>query len=152
LYVFYKYFKDEIQWKSLESIHLDGCRYVTDFGVELISYATQKQNLLKSSCGCKKIIKYANQSVRLDFKNEDLFLSDIFNKCNNSSTEKNKIILNTYKILILNNTEFNMTRFFENKKATKDRKIINFAQINLESKSHAEKLKLNILEIDSVIY
>ena len=152
MYIFYKYFKQETKWDVLESIRLDGCRHVTDFGIELISYATQKQNLINKNfcCGCKKITKYTNQPVRLDFTNEDLFLSDTFNKCNNSSSEKAKVLLNTYKIMILNDTEFNMTTFIEQKKSTKTRKIINFTQFNLESKSHAEKLKFNILEIDSV--
>ncbi len=153
MYIFYKYFKQESQW-NLESIRLDGCRFVTDFGVELISYATRKQNLISKNfcCGCKKIIKYINQPVRLDYKNEDLFLSDTFNKCNNSSSEKAKVLLNTYKIMILNDTEFNMTTFIEHKKSTKNRKIINFTQFNIESKSHSDKLKFNILEIDSVSF
>ena len=154
MYVFYKYFKKQSMWNFLKSLSLDGCRYLTDFGIELISYASNKEDLVNplKSCGCKKIVKYVNHRVRLDFRNEDLFLSDRFNKSNNSCSikEDRATTLNTYKVLILNNTEVNFTNFIEKKKLNKEREIINFTQVYLDSKSHSDKLKLNIIETDSV--
>ena len=156
LYVFYKYFKEDSMWKPLESIRLDGCRYVTDFGVELISHATNKESLLKPGTfsGCKKIVKYAHVpcAAALNVKHRgDMFLCDSFNKCANSSSTSAKCLLNAYKIFILNNTELNLTHFLEHKKVVKDRKIINYAQFNVESTNHTGgKLKFNIIETDAV--
>jgi hypothetical protein len=154
-YIFYRYFRNEM-WLNLEEVSLDGCRYVTDFGIELLAYATNKTNLIDSKmcCGCKKINKYLYDQVNLNYRHTDIFLSEKFNKCLINGTEK--VLLNTYKVLISNDTNLNMINYIQNKTVKNEKEIIAYSQLNIKRRmddnTPSNNLKFNVIEIDAVSF
>lgn len=56
-YLMYRYHSNDPIWSTLTHITLDSCKYVTDFGIELITKASGKKNLVvpETSTGCPKI-------------------------------------------------------------------------------------------------
>jgi hypothetical protein len=56
-YLFYRYFSHDSMWSTLSHITLDSCRYITDFGIELLTKASGKKNLVNPdiSTGCSNI-------------------------------------------------------------------------------------------------
>ena len=181
LYLLYKYKRHESadQWSHLESISLDSCPYITDFGIELIAMATQRPNLIKpnESCGCKNLFKYLHMEVPLDGRVNDIFQSHSFTKCfeqaqmqqsMNLSLSENKIQpnalpLNAYKMVILNSSmsEISVLNYLR-QIFTLDIPPNTGTNSLLQTKLQREKIvsdfeklklsniKLNILELDSV--
>ena len=151
-YILYKYYKNHPIWNNLESIGLDSCRYITDFGIELFSHATQKIKLVRNLNGCKKIFKYLYDDVRLDHTFMDLFLCNEFNKLHIKNAESVK--LNSYKVLILNESSNSLLEKIEadnpQKRSFKN-KLIDYTRMALAKNSNsAENIILNIFEINLV--
>lgn len=148
-YIFYKYFNDVSLWSELERVSIDSCRYLTDFGVELLSRATFKSNLInkKTSTGCNRIFSsfYINES-------NDVFQSDLFTKLNISDEKNKRVDLNIFKVLILNETKFNTSKFIQSKIVEYKTPIVNFADVVLKrsGENDSEKIKFNLVEINSV--
>ena len=151
-YILYKFYKNHSIWNNLESIGIDTCRYITDFGIELLSNATQKTKLVKNLNGCNRIFKYLNDDVRLDHTTNDLFLSKQFNKLNVKDSEAVK--LNSYKIIILNDSNILLLNQFFSKSESNSitNTLINYGQKKLIRKSSNEDITLNLFEINSVKY
>ncbi|RNA35088.1 hypothetical protein BpHYR1_034678 [Brachionus plicatilis] len=80
-YIFYKYFNINEMWKILEKITLDSCRYITDFGIDLMC------------SGCVNIFNHFYHT-----KSKDLFQNENFGSyyCNGSFYEK-RLDSNIYK-------------------------------------------------------
>ncbi len=70
-YIIYKHYKDTDVFKHLELVSLNGCRYVTDFGIWLLSHAANKPSLVNSNLciGCHKIVKLRHHGAWIE--NED---------------------------------------------------------------------------------
>jgi len=85
-YILYKHLENTDVLKNLQLVSLNGCRYVTDFGVKLLSYAAKKPSLVQwnLSIGCHKIVKLRHHGAWLgEDPNEevvDLFGQSSFNK------------------------------------------------------------------------
>ncbi len=86
LYILYKHLGNTDVLKNLQLVSLNGFRYVTDFGVKLLSYAAKKPSLVQwnLSIGCHKIVKLRHHGAWLgEEPNEeviDLFGQSSFNK------------------------------------------------------------------------
>jgi hypothetical protein len=146
IYLIYKY----VDFRFLETITLDACRYITDFGISLLRNSqNMEKNLVLSEadcCGCTKLIK----SIHKADDKDDLFLTTKFTKCSKRDTE---IILRNYKILVYNLTQFNMTHLIVNNiLAYKESFVFNYGKtkLKLQAISSAKEFNLNIIEIDSV--
>lgn len=158
LYIIYKYFNDHPAWSYLKTVSLQACRYVTDFGIELLSRAVHKdlQPILDSTKlnGCVQVFNYLHHNVESQsFLFKDIFCSDTFNGMNFSYLFVNeaKVVNNCFKIVLINDCELNMIEFLKNKiVSNKKPPILNYAQISLENKSTANSYVFNIFEIDSV--
>lgn len=142
-YIFYKYFNDKEMWKNLERVTLDSCRYITDFGIQLLYEATGKKRLIdpSTSAGCNKIFNYFYYP-KIE---EDIFLNKRFNNWDLKASEQ-KIELNNYKILIFNDTKLSLTQFLKSKILKKKNFFIDYSQLNFE------KYNFNILEVESLFY
>ena len=139
-------------WAFLEFVTLDSCRYVTDFGIEMLCMATGKKRLINSSTcsGCTNIFIYLHDEVKLNFQQSDLLTVPSF-MC---LTEVNKsgvdaVPINECKILVLNTTEnFNFIHFLENKTTTDIKQPFKYSQLKLDVNNL--EYKYNVIEIDSV--
>ena len=89
-YIIYKYYKGHDVISELCQVSIHACRYVTDFGIELISYATNKSLVVenKKAIGCANLLKYKYHEVQLDFQPIDIFTSPLFNKLAHLNTPK----------------------------------------------------------------
>jgi hypothetical protein len=69
-YLMYRYYSRDPIWSTLSHITLDSCRYITDFGIELLAKASGKKNLVspETSTGCSKIFS----EFYSDFERNDL--------------------------------------------------------------------------------
>ncbi len=148
IYLIYKH----IDFRFLEKIYLDGCRYLTDFGMSLLRNSLDMEKVLvlneADCCGCPKLIK----SIHKTHDGDDLFLTSKFTKCSKRDTE---IILRNYKILIYNFTQLNMTHLVVNNiLANKESFVFNYGKMKLKFPiiSSAKEFNVNIIEIDSVWY
>jgi hypothetical protein len=146
LYTIYKYFKRDPLFMDLNNVNLDSCRYLTDFGVELLIRATGKENLVyeRTSSGCVNILKHFHAPFSFELTQLDIFQSDKFSKF----TQNDQIEYNSYKIYILNDTKFNLSQFIKSKEIQSSRKIIDFTQFSITEQSN--EIKFNIIEIDPV--
>ena len=134
-YILYKYNKDADVLKGLELVNIDSCRFVTDFGLELLAYATSKSQLVKSTncLGCTKLLKYKYQEVQLDMSVADLFTASSFNSVFDNSEENSSSqqALNACKIHVLNATEISLVKFMQNKLVVKETCISAFGQVDI---------------------
>ena len=99
---------NQTMWKDMDSINLDSCRYITDFGIELLNDMLEKKITIQKEncCGCEKLFKsfYTDTNEK-----NDIFMSKLFTKCND-----NDLSLKTFKLLIINDTEINLTSYLRN--------------------------------------
>jgi len=170
LYLFYRYFKNSDLWSKLKTVTLDSCRYITDFGIEILNEAVSNShksqnkitNLInKRTCaGCSKILKYFH-SIE---EKIDLFGLNSFTKTIESPDPKLKssaLPLNIMKILVLNDTiNFKLTKYIEtkqifNNKETKTKSIFDYFQYKFEKPANDgvsfTTFTFNLIEIDVVI-
>jgi hypothetical protein len=103
-YIIHQNFKEnKIMWRDFEPIKLDSCRYITDFGIELLNEVIGEKNIItpETCCGCEKLFK------TLHVYENDIFTSKTFTKC----FHNDQISLKTFKLLIINDTDINMISF-----------------------------------------
>ena len=151
-YIIYRYFSNSDLLSSLQCISINSCRYVTDFGLELLALAVNKPIEACSAIGCNKLIKYKHQQIMLDPLNKDLFSMPSFNKLYEKSLTDDENHLNTCKILILNNGNINLTKFIQKKEIIYEKPIVNYAQVKLKNGNvqFETEYTLNVFEIDMV--
>jgi hypothetical protein len=149
-------------WTMLEEMTLDSCRYLTDFGVELLVHATEKPSLINQSNthGCRNLFKYRHHGVQMDRSYKDLFSCPSFTKLAIPQAEASP--LNSYKVFIVNNTQLDISHSIAQKSDSKEKfkpqkRLFNFSQINIikdeqktSDNSVKEHLTLNVFEVDSV--
>ena len=136
-------------WLTLEAVSLDSCRYVTDFGLELLSYASGKPKLINElPNGCERIFKYAYDEFRLDNSYRDLF--SFPNKLNKLiTTQKDKEApINSFKVLIINKTNWKFSNL-NDKETNPMPNLISYNKLNFPTSSSKQPITLNIFEIDS---
>jgi hypothetical protein len=146
-YVLYKYFKNDAIFSDLESLNLDTCRYLTDFGLELlIRTIGNNMNLVreKASRGCENIRKHFYTPFSFESTELDIFQSDKFSKF----SKNDQVEYNSYKVYILNDTKLCLSKFVKSKEIQFNRKIIEFTQLIIAEQSN--EIRLNIIEIDPV--
>lgn len=156
-YIMYKYFKNSDLWCKLKTVTLDACRYVTDFGVEILYEAVGRTALLdrRTSTGCKKLLKYLHLYEEKHKNEKDLFLLPSFSKLNEQE-ETNAI--NTCKVLVLNDTNFRFVKYVQEKIFQKAKSTVDYFEFKFYMSKHVkdggilEAFKLNLVEIDSVSY
>ena len=136
-------------WKSFESVQLAACRYVTDFGVELMSQVCNKKNIvtIKNCAGCPKIFTslYMNDDVN------DIFMNSDFTKI---LKPENKRTLNSYKLVILNDTNINMIKLLNSQRIEKrpdDVFLLEYEQIVLSQPQNKKKETSNDSQNDFVL-
>ena len=146
IYILYKYYKNDAIFSYLNSVNLDTCRYVTDFGVELLTRTTGRDNLVRESTsrGCEKIVNHFYTPFSFELIELDIFKSNKFSKFN----QNDHVEYNSYKVYILNDTKLCLSKFIKSKEVQLNRNLIEFAQFNITEQSN--EIKFNILEIDSV--
>jgi hypothetical protein len=108
-FVMHKHLKgNKAMWQEMDSINLDSCRYITDFGIEMLNDMLDKKIFLQTDfcCGCEKIFKSFFSDTN---EKNDIFTSKKFTKC--SDTE---LPLKNFKLLIVNDTEINLTSYLRN--------------------------------------
>lgn len=155
LYMIYKFFRKSDLWSKLKTVTFDSCRYVTDFGIEVLYEAVGKTNLIdKRTCaGCKKIIKYSHVYEEKQKNERDLFALPSFTKITDAEVQ-NANLLNTCKVLILNDAHFSFIKYFETKTIFKAGTIIDFAQFKFEKPAtdgvSFVDYKYNLIEVDWV--
>lgn len=139
-YLFYKYFNKNDIWKILDNIKLESCRYITDFGIDLINEASGKDKLIDSEecIGCTNIFDHFYKSEK----------NDIFHNNNFSYLDLNEPLsdLNTFKILVLNCTNDSFVGLLAKKKI-----VPKFFNFEFEKISFAHRI-FNIFEFDSFFY
>jgi hypothetical protein len=161
-YLLYKYYKHSPMWSIIEYVTLDSCRYVTDFGLELLSHATNKPSLTSNSTtnGCSSLFKYKYHSVQLDRGYKDLFSCPIFTKLAIDQAEAAS--LDSYKVVVINETRLDVVSLLEpakkRAKQSDTKKLFSFCQISLpKNHEHSgpvvpkEQFVLNVFEVDSVL-
>ena len=102
-FIIYKHFKgNNKMWKDFDGIKLDSCRYITDFGIQLLNEAIEKKIILKriNCCGCEKLFK----SLYTDTNEKN----DIFTSTKFTQSAEYEVLLNSYKLLIINDTSVNL--------------------------------------------
>jgi len=145
IYLYYKHTSCEL-WSHLKTVSLASCRYVTDFGIELLQKSTGKMNLLNARkiSGCKKLFRYWYSPI--DSDQRDIFLHDRFNKC--AWPNAQKLEFNTHKVYICNDTKFDLCKFISNNELKrKDAILFNVVQTHLKNQN--DEVHLNIIEVDS---
>lgn len=139
-YIFYKYFNKNDMWKILDNIKLESCRYITDFGIDLMNEASGKDNLIHSKLclGCTNIFDHFYKTDK----------TDVFQNKNFSYLDLNEPLsdMNTYKILVLNCANDSFVGLLTEKKIAP--KVFNF---DFEKISFDNRI-FNIFEIDSYFY
>lgn len=129
LYVIYLFFYDDPIWKNLMYANFDSCRYITDFGVELLYEATGKNSLTRphKCSGCTKMFK----TLWSTKKAKDIFLNSTFVKTLDNAEET---FFKTFKFLIINTSEFNVIKFLKNGDITKrsSRFIFEYERIKIQ--------------------
>ena len=145
--------------KSINSLKLDSCRYVTDFGIELAAQAFGNYSLVqrKSSIGCDGLVKYVHHSVPANLVSQDIFKSSSFNKLehvNADEIDSNAVELNVCKMVILNHGDVNLTKFIQNKLViTGNKQIVGYGNVRIpvsDRDGNDIDYKFNIIEINSV--
>ena len=151
---------------------MDSCRYITDFGIEILNEATVSNNknqnkiitnlINKRTCaGCSKILKYFHSNE----EKIDLFGLNSFNKTIESPDPKLKstaLPLNIMKILVLNDTiNFKLTKYIETKQIFNNNEIktkssiLDYFQYKFEKPANDgvsfTTFTFNLIEIDLVI-
>ena len=151
-YIIFRYFGSSDLLSSLQCISINSCRYVTDFGLELLFLAANKPIEACSPIGCNKLIKYNHQQIMLDPLNKDLFSMPSFNKLDEKNLTDDESNLNTCKLLILNDCNINLTSFIHKKSIVQEKPIVNYAQVKLQSGNVQFKTEytFNVIEIDMV--
>ncbi len=161
-YLFYKYYKGSHMWSMIEEVTLDSCRFLSDFGLELLVHATEKPALVSHSNtnGCKNVLKYRYHGVQLDRSFKDLFSCPSFTKLAIPNAES--MPLNSYKVIVINETRFDITHSISQKSDSKEKqkpqkRLFDYSQIHVgrdeqtsSSKEQKDQLTLNVFEVDSV--
>ena len=147
-YLFYLYYKHSSceLWSHLKSVSLASCRYVTDFGIDLLHKSTGKTNLLnpRKISGCNKLFRYSY--LPIDSEQKDIFLHDWFNKC--AWPDAQRLEFNAHKVYICNDTKYDLSKFISNNELKrKDDILFNVVQTDL--KHNNKEVRLNIIEVDS---
>lgn len=177
-YIIYKYFKDQAKpneetiegkkasfWADLESISINGCRYVTDFGLELLYRAmspSSRKNLQldRNKClGCKKLLYFTMNGVDLsDFTYCDVLslssLSHANDQTTNVRSSPSSTQLYTFKLIILNDTKLDLVNYLLNKEVTLEKRlIIHYAKLKFKNKQpNQPDYTFNVFEFDSVLF
>jgi hypothetical protein len=155
-YLFYKYFKKSDIWSKLKTVTLDSCRYVTDFGIELLYEAVGRTNLIdKRTCaGCTKIYKYFHFNEPKQSR-KDLFSFTSFTKTNELDVP-NTTVINTCKVFILNDANFEFIKYIETKSFVKNKLIVDYSQYKFEKLANdattVNEFKYNLFECDWVCF
>lgn len=149
-YVLCRFYRESGILSELASVNIDSCRFVTDFGVELLSYAANKPLLVKKRhcIGCSRIYKYKYQDVELDMSVKDIFAAPLFNHLQDVKTAEDQddsVALNVCKIEILNGAKLSLTKFMQNRLLMRESTpIISYGLVRLED------YKFNVVEINAV--
>lgn len=162
-YVLYRFYRESGMLSELATVNIDSCRFVTDFGIELLSYAANKPQLVKKShcIGCSEIYKYKYQDVELDLSIKDIFAAPLFNHLQDVRTEAgqqedNAVELNVCKIEILNGAKLSLTKFMQNQLVIRESAaIISYGQVRLDAGKDQDghdkaAYKYNVVEINAV--
>ena len=134
-------------WKSFDSLQLAACRYVTDFGVELMSQVCNKKDIvtIKNCAGCPKLFR----SLYMNDKINDIFMSSTFTKI---LKPENQRTLKSYKLVILNDTDINMLQVLMSqeleKRSANEVFLLEYEQVTL---SHSKKKESSDSENDFLI-
>lgn len=162
-YVLYRFYRQSGILSELASVNIDSCRFVTDFGVELLSYAANRPLLVKKRhcIGCSEIYKYKYQDVELDMSVKDIFAAPLFNHLQDVKREAggraedqdNSVALNVCKIEILNGAKLSLTKFMQNGLVIRESTpIISYGLVRLEDERGQDQpaYKFNVVEINAV--
>lgn len=161
LYVIYKFFSNNPALHNLESVNLDTCRYITDFGIELLSRAVGNNNKnlieLSKANGCKCLFNYLMDNINWgNYTFNDVFTSYNFNKLYiDASAPDFKLTefeKNFFKVIVFNETALDLSKYLESNVVSFEKKtVLNFVQLKLENlKSATKEYVYNIFEVDSV--
>lgn len=139
-YILFKYFNKNDMWKILDKITLDSCRFITDFGIDLMKDASGTNDLIhyKRCTGCTNIFSHFFKSDK-----NDIFQNKLFGYLNLDEPNSD---LNIFKILVLNVTNASFISLLTEKKTIP--KISSFEY----EKIFYEKKIFNIFELDSLVY
>lgn len=159
-YIMYKYFSEPDIWANLRRIILNTCRYVTDFGLELLSRCVCKNvsDLIDPNklFGCTQLFNYIHGTIESgNFSIQDIFTADTFNGLSLQKDEpnfnKDKYLNNIFKCVIVNESSLDLISFLKNgREVTRDSKlpvVLNFDQISF---GNVENRMFNVFEINSV--
>ncbi len=63
--------------------------------------------------------------------------------------DENSVVLNTCKVLVLNSTSFNLTKFLQNKLVIEKRPIVSYGQVKIDLPNTGGDYKFNLIEVDA---
>ena len=120
---------NKVMWKDMDSVNLDSCRYITDFGIEMLNDVLEKKIRIQNEycCGCEKLFKTLYTDTN---EKNDIFTSTKFTKSNDS-----ELPLKSYKLLIINDTDTNLISYLRNQTNEKhdmNKFIYSFGNVEIE--------------------
>lgn len=156
----YKYFSENSVWSELNTVSLHSCRYITDFGLELLSRCVGKNISrlvdLSKLHGCTQVFNYLHENVTDDLLYKDIFTSYSFTGLHLHSKEadfENMIDSfqnNSFKVAMVNESSLNLIEFLKTGNVSNERPpILNYAHICFSKKND---FAFNVYESHSVCF
>lgn len=161
----HKYFSNEAHWLKLRRVILNTSRYVTDFGLELLSRCVHKNasDLVDATklYGCVQLFNFLHGSVDPEtYLLRDVFKSDSFNglhmHTNEPNFENSKFESNYFKLVIANESSIDVAHFLKSGQCRKSREsksspiLFDFNQICFDKNKNTNSRVFNVFQINSV--
>lgn len=147
-YILNKHYSGHEMWSLFEAVNIDSCRYITDFGIELLATASRKPRFLEisSTNGCQRLFKYLHLYVDIGpgFSSQDLFQSKHFTQCTPLDTPASSFF-SSYKICIQNETSLRILNTIDSSQEKKS--LMSYTQL-IEKRDDGNAV-FNIYEVNS---